>query len=201
MDKAIRNAISRTLLEEMKRRNLSQGQMAALAGCTQPAISALVTGKSKRPSLELLCGIADALGCGLEMLVHGRDRRELKRSIEERVSALEQAVGVRTAQAGPMSKPLDAYLNILRQRKADLVSRGVQHIAIFGSAAHGQLRPTSDLDVLVTFRPSAFPDIFEFVRLTSFLEGLLGRRVDLVEKNSVILPLQRRIVEEAVSAF
>jgi predicted nucleotidyltransferase/predicted XRE-type DNA-binding protein len=201
MDKPIRNAIGRALLGEMKRRKLSQGQMAALAGCTQPAISALVTGKSKRPSVELLVGIADALGLSLDTLIHGGDGRERKMSIEDRVSALEQALALSADPAGPEAKPLDAYLKILRRQKADLVSKGVQHVAIFGSAAQEQLRPNSDIDVLVTFSPNDFPNVFEFVRLTSFLESLLGRKVDLVEKDSVIAPLRRRIVEEAVSAF
>ena len=68
-------------------------------------------------------------------------------------------------------------------------------------AARGQLEPDSDIDMLVTFRPEAFPNVFEFVRLTSFLEGLVGRKVDLVEKDSAIPSLRRRIVEEAVYAF
>lgn len=96
---------------------------------------------------------------------------------------------------------LDGYLNILRHRKVDLVSKGVQHIAIFGSAVRGRPRPSSDLDVLVTFRTSAFPDIFEFVQLARFLEEVLGRKVDLVERDSVIPPLQKRIVDDAVVAF
>lgn len=185
----------------MKRRNLSQGQLAALAGCTQPAISALVTGRAKRPSIELLIGVASALDVSLDALVGGHDKPANVASLEDRVAALERALAHSSQATTPVAESLDTYLGILRKHKPDLVSKGIEHLAIFGSAVRGQLGPDSDIDVLVTFRPEAMPSVFRFVHLSEMLERLLGRKVDLVERDSVLPSLRRRIFEEAVNAF
>lgn len=58
----------------------------------------------------------------------------------------------------------------------------VRRLDIFGSAATGQLKETSDIDLLVEFdeqiNPRRFDNYFEFLRA---LEELFGRHVDLVE--------------------
>jgi len=58
----------------------------------------------------------------------------------------------------------------------------VKRLDIFGSAAAGELKESSDIDFLVEFdeqvNPHRFDNYFEFLRA---LEGLFGRRVDLVE--------------------
>lgn len=54
-------------------------------------------------------------------------------------------------------------------------------MAIFGSAARGEAKAGSDVDVLVTFDPSAKVTLFTLARLQRRLEELLGRKVDVVE--------------------
>lgn len=55
---------------------------------------------------------------------------------------------------------------------------GVRRLRIFGSAAKGEERPDSDVDLIVEFgRPTG---LVEFVRLERLLSELFGRPVDLV---------------------
>jgi predicted nucleotidyltransferase len=73
---------------------------------------------------------------------------------------------------------------------------GVRRIALFGSAARGEARDDSDLDVLVEFEND--PTFLSFMGLKAFLEDQLGRKVDLVTPDA-LKPRMRPIVErEAV---
>lgn len=60
----------------------------------------------------------------------------------------------------------------------------VARLEAFGSFATGGADESSDLDLLVTFEPAATPGL-AFVALQQDLEALLGRRVDLLTRQSV----------------
>lgn len=68
---------------------------------------------------------------------------------------------------------LEEVLPLLRERF------GVARIGIFGSAARGEDRPESDVDILVEFAPGE-TTFRNFMELALYLEGFFGRRVDLV---------------------
>jgi len=75
-----------------------------------------------------------------------------------------------------------------REALAELCRRyGVERLEVFGSAARGTDfdRDRSDADFLVTFTPSARNDLAAFADLKEALERLLGRRVDLVEREAI----------------
>jgi predicted nucleotidyltransferase len=61
----------------------------------------------------------------------------------------------------------------------------VQELALFGSGARGTLRPDSDLDFLVSFRPEASWSLLDHVRMETELADLVGREVDLVSRRGV----------------
>lgn len=55
----------------------------------------------------------------------------------------------------------------------------IRKLSVFGSALRGELRPESDLDILVEFDPDHTPGLFSIVRMEMELSQTLGRRVDL----------------------
>ena len=68
-------------------------------------------------------------------------------------------------------------------------------LELFGSTASGTPKPDSDVDLLVIFdRPV---DLFHFLELEDFLSGILGRKVDLIPRDSVKPALRDRIYAEA----
>lgn len=77
---------------------------------------------------------------------------------------------------------------------------GVESLAIFGSAARDELRPDSDVDILVEFGPNTHVGLFGFVRLQRYLETLLSRKVDLVTPNALKRQLKDQILAELVRA-
>ena len=81
---------------------------------------------------------------------------------------------------------------------ADLCRRyRVRELAVFGSAARGEMRPDSDIDLLVEFLPAAKVDLIDHAALMLDLSQLLGRRVDLVSKTGLKPLLRDSILEEA----
>jgi predicted nucleotidyltransferase len=61
----------------------------------------------------------------------------------------------------------------------------VTELALFGSALRGDFRPDSDIDVLISFAPEVRWSLFDLVTMEQELEAILGREVDLVERNAV----------------
>ena len=85
-------------------------------------------------------------------------------------------------------------LELLSKHLPELQAKyGVGRLALFGSAARDEMRPESDVDVLVEFDgPTTFDRYFD---LRDSLEKILGRRVDLVT-NRGLKPRARRHVEK-----
>jgi uncharacterized protein len=80
--------------------------------------------------------------------------------------------------------------------KAIAARHGAGRVWVFGSVARGDASADSDLDLLVevTGKPSPwFPG-----GLVAELESLLGRRVDVVEREALQPSLRDRVIREAV---
>jgi predicted nucleotidyltransferase len=61
----------------------------------------------------------------------------------------------------------------------------VRELSLFGSVLRDDFRDDSDIDVLVEFEPDARIGLFQYFDLESELEGLFGRKVDLVTKQGL----------------
>jgi len=73
----------------------------------------------------------------------------------------------------------------------------VRELSLFGSAARGEMRPDSDIDLLVEFLPNAEIDLVDYAGLMLDLSGLVGRRVDLVSKNGLKPLIRESVLEDA----
>jgi len=67
----------------------------------------------------------------------------------------------------------------------------VKELSIFGSVLHDGFKPDSDVDVLVSFKDDAPWGLFEIIEMKEELEKVLGREVDLVEKEGIRNPFRR----------
>lgn len=67
----------------------------------------------------------------------------------------------------------------------------VSEFSLFGSAVRKDFRPDSDVDVMVVFEPDAQIGLFEMGGMQVELEILVGRSVDLVEKEGLRNPYRR----------
>jgi len=73
----------------------------------------------------------------------------------------------------------------------------VKALSLFGSAARGEMRPDSDVDLLVEFLPEAEIGLLQHFAAERELSALLGRRVDLVSKRAVRKALMDEILPQA----
>ena len=77
-------------------------------------------------------------------------------------------------------------LGIAAEKIADFCQRWkINKLAIFGSALREELRPDSDIDLLVTFRNDADWTMFDHFTMEEELSRLLGREVDLISIRAV----------------
>ena len=89
-------------------------------------------------------------------------------------------------------------LRILSQHHEEILSFGVDWLAIFGSVAHDEAGPDSDVDVLVEF--SVPIGLFGCIRLKQYLEQMLGRSVDLATFDAIREPMRESVLREAIRA-
>jgi len=62
----------------------------------------------------------------------------------------------------------------------------IAELALFGSVLRDDFQPDkSDVDVLVVFHPDAHWTLFDLVDIEDDLKNILGRDVDLVERESI----------------
>lgn len=89
---------------------------------------------------------------------------------------------------------------LLRQKRDEIqriaAKHGATNVRLFGSAARGEMRPDSDVDLLVDTGPktsSWFP-----AGLVLDLEEILGCRVEVVTEKGLNPHLKERVLREAV---
>ena len=70
----------------------------------------------------------------------------------------------------------------LRKHQDALKRYRVRRIGLFGSYASGKARKDSDIDLLVEFEEPTFD---RFMDLTSYLEKLFGKKVDILTPEGV----------------
>ena len=95
----------------------------------------------------------------------------------------------------------DAVIGTLRASENDLRTRGVRHIAVFGSLARGDATEVSDIDILVDLQPGAPIGVFEYVDLIQFIEGLFPLRVDVANRTRLKPHVRPTAEREALYAF
>ena len=72
---------------------------------------------------------------------------------------------------------------------------GVESLRLFGSAARGEERPDSDLDLLVRFTETK--SLIEIVRIEREFEEYFGRPVDLVTEGALSPYIKSEVLAQA----
>ncbi|WCL51324.1 nucleotidyltransferase family protein [Leptospira sp. GIMC2001] len=85
----------------------------------------------------------------------------------------------------------------LKKYKFDIDSFGVESLHIFGSVARNDANFSSDLDVLVKFKPGK-KNYDNFMNLTFLLEDVFSVKVDLITIESINGSFKESVEEESI---
>ncbi len=89
----------------------------------------------------------------------------------------------------------EQIIDRLLSHRADLKRLGIARIGIFGSFSRKQQNPESDIDLLVDFLPGQ-KNFRRFMDASFPLEELLGRKVELITRESLSIRAAERILKE-----
>ena len=91
---------------------------------------------------------------------------------------------------------MDKYAEI-RRKAVPILKPYINRLAVFGSTVRGEATPKSDLDLLISLKPSGQQPklgLFKLIEIEEALEEKLGREIDLVTEDS-LSPYIRPYVE------
>lgn len=125
------------------------------------------------------------------MLAEGASQREVAARFGVTQPAISYQVARERTNGVRPSDLVAAGGSVLRQVAE---SRGFTQLAVFGSAARGDDRPDSDLDLLVL--PPTATDLFDMLRLQEAFESIAGRSVDLVSYRGLDPRLDQDILRD-----
>ncbi len=90
--------------------------------------------------------------------------------------------------------------SVLREHREGILGaagrHGATNVRIFGSFARRQASATSDLDLLVVLEEGR--SLLDLVGLKQEVEGITGRRVDVVTERALSPFLRDRVLSEAI---
>jgi len=84
-------------------------------------------------------------------------------------------------------------LNVPRERIEEFCRKWrVRQFSLFGSVLRDDFGPESDVDVLIAFQEAVPWSLWDWMEMVAELEGIFGRRVDLVERSGLRNPFRRQ---------
>jgi predicted nucleotidyltransferase len=93
-------------------------------------------------------------------------------------------------EGAPMRR--DEAIRLLSEHRAELEAMGVTSLALFGSVAHDEAGPDSDVDVIIDVRRPF--GLFELAAVHLRLEEIFGRKVDVITYGG-LRPRHRAVIE------
>ena len=93
------------------------------------------------------------------------------------------------------------HLQRLRALEPELRKRGVGALYLFGSTARGEAKSDSDIDLFFDDAPSAQLSLLDVIGIQHFLQDMLGKKVDVMTRDSLHPLLRADIEAEAVPVF
>ncbi len=88
----------------------------------------------------------------------------------------------------------------LQAHEGELKKLGVEHLYLFGSTARGEARADSDVDLFFDYPRGKF-GLFELMDVKETAARILGRKTDIMTRDSLHKALRARIEADAVTVF
>jgi uncharacterized protein len=84
------------------------------------------------------------------------------------------------------------HIIVKDQELLDIIRKyGLSEVSAFGSVLRDDFNENSDIDLLIVFQNGKEKSLFDIIDLKSDLEMLVGRNVDIVEKEALKNPYRK----------
>ena len=94
---------------------------------------------------------------------------------------------------------LDHLKKKIQQIKAELETEyQIDELGLFGSYVRGEETEKSDIDLLISFKPSARFGLVKYCKLQNIFSDRLGKKVDLVMKKGLKPYIGEQILKEVI---
>src|SRR5271166_3923237 len=94
----------------------------------------------------------------------------------------------------------DEAIARLKQHEAELRRLGVEHLYLFGSTARGDAGENSDVDLFFDYERGKL-GLFELMDLKERASDILGRKADIMTRDSLHKVLREGIEASALQVF
>ena len=94
----------------------------------------------------------------------------------------------------------DAAIATLKAHEAELKRLGVQHLYLFGSTARGEARDDSDVDLFFDYERGKL-SLFDLMEVKEQAARILGRKTDIMTRDSIHKVMRARIEASALQVF
>lgn len=88
----------------------------------------------------------------------------------------------------------------LRRHEADLRNLGVERLFLFGSTARGEAGDNSDVDLFFDYQRGKL-GLFELMDVKAYATSILGRKTDIMTRDSLHKALRPQIEAAAIRVF
>jgi uncharacterized protein len=94
----------------------------------------------------------------------------------------------------------DYVIDTLKRHEAELRRLGIQHLYLFGSTARGDARAESDVDLFFDYERGKL-GLFELMEIKEQASRILGRKADIMTRDSLHKVLRPGIESSALQVF
>ena len=94
----------------------------------------------------------------------------------------------------------DEAISRLQEHEADLKRLGVERLYLFGSTARGEATDESDVDLFFDYEKGKL-GLFELMDVKEYAASILGRKTDIMTRDSLHKMLRQTIEASAVRVF
>ena len=169
--------VSQLLLTARREARLTQSELAARAGTSQPAV-ARYEAETAIPTIPTLERLLTACG------------RQLRISTSRSTSTPPTSIRGQTGEQAAVLRRKRKPLLLAAQR------RGARNVRVFGSVARGDARPDSDIDLLVEFGSGR--TLLDIAGFRNDARAILGRDVDVATPEILRVEFRDHVLAEAV---
>ena len=100
----------------------------------------------------------------------------------------------------PAGMGRDQAIARLKEHEAELRQLGIEHLYLFGSTARGEAREDSDVDLFFDYQRGKL-GVFELMDVKEYAARILGRKTDIMTRDSLHKTLRQAIEATAVRVF